>query len=131
MSFRQIGLLSFSLFALCLTNCSHQNCKIEERPPVEITGKETTVTQNKDLTTRVRVFKPDGTLQCGQGQKIDLNTMKKDLQDIEVFSSENKHDGLMRVQVCGHPTGMANVYEILAADLERAQKLGFKKWNKD
>lgn len=121
-----------SLVVLCfVSGCSATSCKIEDRSPPALTGQEHTMTEKKDLTTKVYVYKPDGSLQCGQGAKIDLNTMKKDLGDIQVFSSENKHDGLMRIQLCGHPTGTCNVYEILAADLEKATKLGFKKWNKD
>lgn len=87
--------------------------------------------KNQDLTNRVRVYKPDGSLQCGMGKKIDLDTMKKDLGDIKVYSSENKHDGLMRVQVCGHPTGNCNIYEINSSDLEKASQAGFKKWIRD
>jgi hypothetical protein len=56
--------------------------------------------------------------------------MQKDLGGIQVFSSENKHDGMMRIQVCGAPTGYANVYEIDEKDLEAALKAGFKKWLK-
>ena len=54
--------------------------------------------------------------------------MRKQLGDIEVFSAENKHDGMMRIQVCGQPTGQNNVYEIDVKNLEAALKLGFKKW---
>lgn len=122
-----VSIIFMSLFL----GCAATTCKIEDRPPVEIKGNEKTMTQAKDLTSRVRVYKPDGSLQCGQGQKIDPNTMQKDLQDIEVFSADNKHDGLMRIQMCGHPTGTCNVYEISGADLDRALKLGFKKWTRD
>ncbi|MBY0451380.1 MAG: hypothetical protein K2P92_00005, partial [Bdellovibrionaceae bacterium] len=79
---------------------------------------------------RVFVYKPDGSLQCGQGSRITPEDMKKELGAIKVFSSENKSDGMMRIQVCGAPTGMANVYEIDQKDLEAALKLGFKKWMK-
>lgn len=87
--------------------------------------------KNQDLSKRVRIFKPDGSLQCGMGKKIDLASMQKELGDIKVYSSENKHDGLMRVQVCGHPTGNCNVYEIDENNLEKATNLGFKKWIRD
>lgn len=93
-----------------------------------MTGSEKTSSQAKDLTQRVFVYKADGSLQCGQGKKISLDDMKKDLKDIKVYSSENKSDGMMRIQVCGAPTGMANVYEIDQKDLAAALKLGFKKW---
>ena len=76
----------------------------------------------------VKVYKADGTLQCGQGKKISISDMQKDLKDIKVYSSENKNDGMMRIQLCGSPTGNANVYEIDRKDLEAALKLGFKEW---
>lgn len=96
-----------------------------------MTGNEQPSSSGKDLSQRVFVYKPDGSLQCGQGQKIEINEMKKQLGQIEVYSADNKHDGLMRVQMCGQPTGSCNVYEIKASDLEQALKIGFKKWVRD
>ncbi|MFZ3229255.1 MAG: hypothetical protein WA160_03535 [Pseudobdellovibrio sp.] len=128
---KKIRTLILAVGFILFSSCSVTTCKIEDRPPVPIVGNETTMNQGKDLTSRVRVYKPDGTLQCSQGAKIELSVMKKELTDIQVFSAENKHDGLMRVQMCGHPTGTCNVYEILSSDLDKALKLGFKKWNKD
>jgi hypothetical protein len=113
---------------LVVVACANQACKIEERKDIVMTGNEKTSSQKKDLTNRVFVYKLDGSLQCGQGSKIGIDSMKKELDGIEVFSSENKHDGMMRIQVCGAPTGYANVYEIDQKDLEKALKLGFKKW---
>jgi hypothetical protein len=113
---------------LIVVACANQACKIEERKDIVMTGNEKTSSQKKDLTNRVFVYKLDGSLQCGQGSKIGIDSMKKELDGIEVFSSENKHDGMMRIQVCGAPTGYANVYEIDQKDLEKALKLGFKKW---
>lgn len=119
-----IGLaLSFS--------CSTQSCKIEERPiPVNASSGKS-MTAPKDLTARVRVYKQDGSEQCGTGKKLDPSVMQKELESIEVFSVENKHDGMMRIQMCGHPTGNCNIFEIPAADLDKALKLGFKKWLRD
>ena len=124
-------LLALGAISATLIHCSNTPCKIEERPAEKIQGIEKTMTSDKDLTQRVRIFKPDGSLQCGQGKKTDLSVMAKELQNIQIFSSENKHDGLMRIQLCGHPTGTCNVFEILQADLEKAEKLGFKKWLHD
>jgi len=111
-----------------LAACANHPCKIEERNDIAMTGNEKVSSDKKDLTQRVFVYKADGSKQCDQGKKIDLNAMKKELQKIEVFSAENKHDGMMRIQVCGAPTGYNNVYEINLSDLEAALKLGFKKW---
>ena len=119
-------------FLVLLSSCSTTSCKIEDRAvPVPAERSEKSMTAEKDLTNRIRVYKPDGSQQCGTSKKIDLNIMQKELSAIQVFSAENKHDGLMRIQMCGHPTGTCNVYEILAADLDTALKLGYKKWLRD
>lgn len=76
----------------------------------------------------VLVYQPDGSLQCGMGKKVSLETMEKQLLGgIKVFSRDNRSDGLMRIQVCGSPTGMINVFEISETDLPEALKRGFKK----
>lgn len=80
---------------------------------------------------RVKVYKPDGSLQCGQGKATPIADMQKELKDIKVYSSFNKNDGMMRIQVCGSPTGNSNVYEIDRKNLEAAIKLGFKEWTYD
>ncbi len=77
---------------------------------------------------RVRIAKADGSLQCGMGKSLSLQEMQKDLKGLTIFSSENKPDGLMHIQVCGSPTGRHNVYEISRADLEKAKQLGFQEW---
>lgn len=84
--------------------------------------------EKNSSTDKVKVFKADGTLQCGQGKKIDISEMQKDLKGIKVYSSENKNDGMMRIQLCGTATGNSNVYEIDRKDLEAALKAGFKEW---
>lgn len=120
--------LFIAISLLFATGCNHKPCKIEERANSTMTGNEKPSSSSKDLSNRVFVYKPDGSLQCGQGQKIEINEMKKQLGSIEVYSSDNKHDGLMRVQICGQPTGSCNIYEIATSDLDQAIKLGFKKW---
>lgn len=118
------GLFLLTLFF----SCQHKPCKIEERTDKIMTGNEKTSSSDKDLTQRVFVYKNDGSLQCGLGEKISLNSMQKDLGSIQVFSSANKHDGLMRIQMCGQPTGNCNIFEISLKDFDLALKAGFKKW---
>ncbi len=77
---------------------------------------------------KVKVAKADGSLQCGQGRAIPVAEMQKELGAIKVYSSANKNDGMMRIQVCGSPTGNHNVYEIDRKDLDAALKAGFKEW---
>lgn len=80
---------------------------------------------------KVKVFKPDGSLQCGMGSKIPLETMENELKGIKVYSRTNMNDGLMRIQVCGAATGQSNVYEISRSDLDKALKAGFKEWTQE
>lgn len=120
-----------AVIILFVSACTSQPCKIEERTDIVMTGNEKVSSANKDMTQRVFIYKPDGSQQCGMGEKIDLNEMKKELGKIEVFSQQNKHDGMMRIQVCGQPTGQCNVFEIPLKDLDQALKLGFKKWTRD
>lgn len=125
---------SISIYLIILstmTACSTYSCKIEDRKDVVMTGNEKVSSDNKDLTQRVFVFKPDGSRQCGQGEKIETVAMKRELGSINIYSMDNKHDGMMRPQVCGAPTGYSNVYEINLNDLDAALKLGFKKWIRD
>jgi hypothetical protein len=106
-----------------LTACSHSTCGAEKRTP------KTGVIMDKTTSTdKVKVFKDDGSLQCGQGEQIALAEMEKELKNIRVYSSAHKNDGMMRIQLCGSPTGNCNVYEIDRKDLEAAMKLGFKEW---
>jgi hypothetical protein len=80
---------------------------------------------------RVKVYKADGSLQCGQGKSIAAAEMQKELGDIKVYSTATKNDGMMRIQVCGSPTGNANVFEIDRSNLEAAVQKGFKEWTFD
>lgn len=123
--------LILSVLLSALMACSSHPCKIEERTDIVMTGNEKVSSAKKDLTQRAFVYKADGSLQCGQGEKADIASMRKELGNIEVYSSENKHDGMMRIQVCGAPTGNSHVFEINKSDLEAALKLGFKKWTRD
>jgi hypothetical protein len=108
---------------IILTACSHSNCGAEKRAL-----KSGVVMDKSTSGDHIKVFKFDGSLQCGQGEKIALSEMQKELKDILVISSENKNDGMMRIQLCGSPTGNCNVYEIDRKDLEAALKYGFKEW---
>lgn len=114
-----------------ILSCTSAPCKIENRKDLTMTGNEKVSSSNKDMTKRVFVYKPDGSKQCESEGKISLTAMSKQLGSIEIFSSSNKHDGLMRPQVCGASTGYNNVYEIDTKDLDAAIKLGFKKWVRD
>lgn len=124
---KKLGLLCFVFLAAC----ANSNCRAirdEKAGPEAPIKKEMDPLSRTAVADRVRVFKPDGSLQCGQGRAISASEMQKDLKDIHVFSAINKNDGMMRIQQCGTPTGNANVYEIDRKDLAAAIKLGFKEW---
>lgn len=120
------------LVPLCFSlACAQGHCRRKKDPPSEPKqvglASESGPTQNP-TSGRVLVYKYDGSLQCGQGKAIPLEIMARQLQGVTIFSSYKKADGLMHIQVCGSPTGIANVYEIAAKDLPLAEGKGFKKW---
>ena len=113
---------------LILAACSHGDCRGEKRKNSQTNPETGAVVATSNTADRVKVFKPDGSLQCGQGKRIPLADMQKELGSVQVYSSKNQNDGMMRIQVCGSPTGNCNVYEIDRKDLAAAQKAGFKEW---
>ncbi len=147
--------IQFILLTLCcgfISACKTGNCRSQNPYPPSTDSSATALAMNdtsakgglvmstdgKPLPTaantaldskeRVRVFKYDGSKQCGMAGPTDLAQMQKDLGHIKVYSSENKADNLMHIAMCGSPTGRANVYEIDRKDLEAAKKKGFKEW---
>ncbi len=131
-------LFYFLFFSVSLMACSHGDCRNQQ---LKNSAEAKTLPLSADGTPlgglsggpatpadRIRVYKLDGSLQCNQGKAITPSEMQKELAPLEVYSSGNKHDGMMRTQVCGSPTGRSNVYEINRKDLEAAQKKGFKEW---
>ncbi len=123
-----------SFIGLILMGCQSHPCRdIKNQRIQEGTAQSTGQNQSRNPTAgvktlKVKVFKADGSLQCAMGKKISLEDMQKEFKGIEVFSKTNQNDGLMRIQVCGAPTGDSNVFEIKQEDLEKALKLGFKQW---
>ncbi len=116
-------MIAISVLALNASACSSKPCRevSMEGVPAEIQAK----TESKNIL----VYKYDGSKQCGEGQEISLEAMSKQLRGVKVISMSKKHDGMMRIQVCGTPTGHANVYEISDNDLEKAKSFGFQLWN--
>ena len=146
----KICFLVASVFCLLTAACAQGNCRSQTSSsnaspnaapttaaggasPATLTAAQAEVQTNNTSNPqdRIRVFKYDGSLQCGMGAAIPLATMAKDLGDIKTFSSVNKSDGLMHMQMCGSPTGKANVYEIDSSQLPAAKKAGFREWTLD
>lgn len=80
----------------------------------------------------VKVFRYDGSLQCGMGRAVPLDEMAKELAaaNIKVLSSEKGVVSGLVIALCGAPTGRANVYEIAKDDLSRiaADRQGVKRF---
>lgn len=102
--------------------CSSKPCR-----EVNMAGVPESI-QTTSSSKNILVYKYDGTKQCGEGQEITLDAMSRQLRDVKILSMSKKHDGMMRIQVCGAPTGHANVYEISDKDTEKAKSYGFQIW---
>ena len=114
--------------------CANTNCReIREKSgvPAPVVAKDADPMTKTATADRVRVFKSDGSLQCQQGDAVPLSEMQKELAGLHVLAAMNTSDGLLRTQVCGSPTGKANVYTIPREELGAALKLGFKEWTND
>ncbi len=75
---------------------------------------------------QVRIYRADGTLQCGMGQERPLAEDRKNLEEIgaAVVSSEKRVLPVMIIQVCGAPTGRVNTFVISENDWKKI-KSGF------
>lgn len=132
-----------SVIAILVVGCASGNCRYQADQKAAQNANNSAATSPETKpdvslppgaqmkSDRVKVFKYDGSLQCGMGKAIALDAMKKDLKGISVYSSANLQDGLMHVSACGTPTGKANVYEIDRSNLEKAIKAGFREWTFD
>ncbi len=115
------------LLILCLSIASTTGCS--SKPCREVSMKDVPEEIKNPTAKKVsHVYKYDGTKQCGEGKEISLEAMSKQLENIKILSMSKKNDGMMRIQVCGAPTGQANVYEIETDNLVKAKKLGFQEW---
>jgi hypothetical protein len=115
-------LLVMGFFVLLTQACSSTHCRLQEAENMKKASEKVAAVPT------VRVFKYDGSLQCGMGKSIALEDMKLELKGIKIISAVHKNDGLMRIQLCGSPTGDANVFEISKDDLEKALALNFREW---
>lgn len=141
---RQISQVSFVpsaffIFTAIIVGCATGNCRKNTVATSAEAASGTTGDAKTDAklssnlvseatVDRVKVYKYDGSLQCGQGKAISAEAMKKDFGAIQVFSATSKSDGLMHIMACGTPTGKANVFEIDRKNLSEALKKGFKEW---
>jgi hypothetical protein len=115
--------------SVALLACAQGNCHSQKKvQPDEKVINQAVNQVSSNAQSRIKVYKYDGSLQCGQGKAIPLSEMQKDFTGIARYSAENKSDNLMHIQACGTPTGKANVYEIDRTALEAMKKKGYKEW---
>lgn len=126
------GLTVFLLLIVSLIGCASGHCRKATPITGQVITPEAAVDKKGKVDARkVLVYKYDGSLQCGMGKALPLDIMSREFGEIKIFSQKKKPDGLMHIQMCGAPTGMANVYEISEAELGKAETLGFKTWSFD
>lgn len=115
--------------------CTTGNCR-SHKIKQEQAGDAMPIKENKllpppSISERVKVYKADGTLQCAQGSRIDIKEMQKEFKDIPVYKSFSDNDGMLRIQMCGAPTGNSHIFEIDRDNLSKALALGFKEWTRN
>ena len=126
---KKIALIAFGIFVM---GCTSGNCRQVKDANTKNSADGTA--PNGPIpgpTDKVKIYKYDGSLQCGMGKSVSPEDMQKDLKGLKVYSASSKTDGLMHIQQCGTPTGKVNVFEIDRKDLATAKKLGFKEWTMD
>lgn len=130
--FLKLIILSAFLFSCSTRTCKpNQSAQTNDKLSTVAVAGETKVAPITVMTNqikKIRIYKADGSVQCEPGTGLKPEQMQKQLGELKVYSAANQHDGLLRIQVCGQPTGHCNVYEINESDFAQAEKLGFKKW---
>lgn len=120
---QKIGYLLASL--ICVSACTTGQCK-RDGTPVLTNDEIKTISEQEMANEIILIGKSDQSLQCGYNVGLTLEQMAKELVDIHIVRTEKRHDGLMRIQSCGAPTGMMNVYSIYRKDVKKAVKMGYK-----
>src|SRR5690606_38560620 len=109
-------ILSQKLFIVALiatlTSCASGHCR-KTTVPMKPTGPTTSSSTTEPTQEGTEwIYKYDGSLQCSQGNETSLEQAAQQLEGIEILAQEKRTDTLMRVQVCGQPTGRANAFKI-------------------
>jgi len=105
--------------------CTSGQCR-RDGTPLPSDQETKTISEQELANEIILISKSDNSLQCGYNIGIAIDNMSKELAGIQILKFEKRHDGLMRIQSCGSPTGMMNVYHIYRKDVKKAVKLGYK-----
>ncbi len=120
-----MSLLKYTFWAVFFVGCASGQCRRDGTPlPPESEVK--TISEQELENEIIIVGKSDNSLQCGYNVGVTIETMAQELEGMTILKTEKRHDGLMRIQSCGAPTGMMNVYHIYRKDTKKAVKLGYK-----
>ncbi len=123
-------LVFLSVAIFLIGACTTGQCKRDGTPV--LTNDEVKTISEQDMANEIiLVGRSDQSLQCGYNVGLSLQQMAQELEGIEILRTEKRHDGLMRIQSCGAPTGMMNVYSIYRKDVKKAVKLGYKVLDSD
>lgn len=120
-----MNILLSLLFCLFVVGCTIGQCK-RDGTSVLTNDEIKTISEQELANEIILIGKSDQSLQCGYNVGMTIEQMSKELEDIHILKTEKRHDGLMRIQSCGAPTGMMNVYSIYRKDVKKAVKMGYK-----
>lgn len=110
----------------CMVGCASEQCKRDGTTFVKVEDDVKTISEQEMANEMIAIGKSDQSLQCGYNIGVSIDDMREELASITILKTEKKHDGLVRIQSCGAPTGMMNVYYIYRKDVKKAVKLGYK-----
>jgi len=120
---------------LLFIGCTMKKCREINDPTAKVEQEQSSALaanssakEKKNEEKTVEVYQYDGTKQCGQGKEIKIEAMAKRLKSISILSQRSQDDGLMRIQMCGAPTGRIHVFQIPEKKLKIAIKRGFREW---
>ncbi len=82
---------------------------------------------------RVWIYRSDGSKSCGVRKGVTLTSATNELsgKGVRIFNKRKKHDGIMRMMVCGADTGMQNELHIDGQSLPIAATLGYRLLGED
>ena len=122
--FKMINLILWGAMIFA-AGCTTGQCR-RDGTPVPLETEMKTISEQELANEVILIAKSDSSLQCGYNVGVTMETMAEELSGTAIIKSEKRHDGLMRIQSCGAPTGMMNVYHIYRKDVKKAVKLGYK-----